>query len=95
MLVWRRTNICGEVIPHHDFSATDKTVGRTVGRIYRIPQGPSEGRWMWSMTYRPSGGVVDFRQLPLLHGTEDSKAAAVERVGWAYEVMLYAATKER
>lgn len=83
--IWRRTEFDGAAVPY-DFMATID--GKGIGRIRRIPHEPQKGCWRWSLTLSVPG--VDYQKLEPLHGTAQTKAEAVERIGWAFDIVCNA-----
>lgn len=75
--VWSRTDL-GSGPLHADFAA--KVLDEEIGRIMRIPHGPREGEWSWSMTAHKK---VDAFKMAL-QGSLATKQEAARMVEWAY-----------
>lgn len=76
---WRRTVIGGDVCPY-DFVFC--ICGVSIARIIRVPHGPDEGKWDWSLFI----GGYDF--LRSNSGTSPSKQEAVDAVRAKFETYL-------
>lgn len=84
MTKWRRTCLNGEII-QYDFCLEDDE-GKSVGRIYRIPHHPNEGKWSWSVTKMDRR--LDYTKLPPRHGLAETKDEAVRLVIEAYDYVM-------
>ena len=72
-----------------DFTAFDK--GDVIRRVQRVPTGPDEGLWMWTMTAVRPG--PPFR--PPRSGLETSLVGATRRVAEAYDQLRFLARPGR
>lgn len=80
--IWQRTEIGGKVEPY-DFVAT--VDGKAVGRIMRIPYHPQKGMWRWGLHLMVPH--VNYRELPPLGGTAQTRTEAIEGIRWAFDLV--------
>ena len=52
---WRRTDHNGEIAPD-DWTLLDPS-GEPLARLYKVFGGPQDGRWYWTVLFRPDGSV--------------------------------------
>jgi hypothetical protein len=52
---WRRTDLNGEIAPD-DWILLDPS-GEPLARLYKVFGGPQDGRWYWTVLFRPDGSV--------------------------------------
>lgn len=75
-IIWERTVICGEILRQDFIAVVD---GVTIGRIHPHVSGWRENAWEWSFQL----GHGEFCKSQL-HGIEDAKQAAANRVKEAF-----------